>query len=78
MVHQEHARTIIRWRNEGRAPHDVLGRYQFGRRVEVDGSWTIYHVFSGKPAQVGAWKMIGLNRQNAHQALDVLNTLDET
>ncbi|OOG61804.1 hypothetical protein B0E45_32210 [Sinorhizobium sp. A49] len=33
---------------------------------------------SGKPAQVGAWKMIGRNRQNAHEALDVLNTLHET
>ncbi|KQU81832.1 hypothetical protein ASD02_34840 [Ensifer sp. Root1252] len=74
MPHREHARTIIRWKNEGHAPHQIHGRYQFGRRVEVDGSWTIYHVFSGKPAQVDAWRMTGLNRENADQALDVLNT----
>ena len=35
------------WENEGgsRSPDTPDG--QFGRRVEMDRSWTIYHVFTG-------------------------------
>jgi hypothetical protein len=40
------------WENEGgsRAPNTPDG--QFGRRVEMDRSWTIYHVFTCIPARV--------------------------
>jgi hypothetical protein len=48
--------------------------YQFGRRIEADGSWTIYHVFTGTPAHIGSWTMTGLNRRNAEKALTILNT----
>jgi hypothetical protein len=33
----------------------------YGRRVEQDGSWTIYHVFTGVPAHFGAREMTGMS-----------------
>src|ERR1700731_2600282 len=42
------ALAISVWENEGgsQAPDTPDG--QFGRRVEMDRSWTIYHVFTGR------------------------------
>jgi len=47
--------------------------YRYGRRIEHNGTWTIYHVFSGEPAIYGAWNMIGLNIRTAERALRILN-----
>lgn len=47
--------------------------YRFGRRVERNGTWTIYHVFSGKPANYGTWNMAGLTVKTADRALRILN-----
>ena len=49
------ALAISVWENEGgaRAPDAPDGQF-FGRRVEMDRSWTIYHVFTGIPARVDA------------------------
>ncbi|MBL0371316.1 hypothetical protein JJB09_04685 [Rhizobium sp. KVB221] len=66
----------VGWEHEG----DSLGRtsdwasYLFGKRTEQDGSWTIYHVFSGLPAQYGTWNMQGLTEQEAERALRTINT----
>ncbi|KSV84906.1 hypothetical protein N183_00340 [Sinorhizobium sp. Sb3] len=48
--------------------------YQYGRRVECDRSYTIYHVFTGVPAKIGSWTMTGLSQKNAARALRTLNT----
>lgn len=48
--------------------------YRFGRRVEPNGTWTIYHVFSGVPAEFASWKMVGLNVKTAERALKILNS----
>lgn len=48
--------------------------YRFGKRVERNGTWTIYHVFSGVPAEYASWKMVGLNVKTAERALRILNT----
>ncbi|MDB5556304.1 MAG: hypothetical protein JWL86_6288 [Rhizobium sp.] len=50
------------------------GGYSFGRRVEPNGTWTIYHVFSGVPAEFASWKMVGLHVKTAERALKILNT----
>ncbi|UVC08900.1 hypothetical protein IHQ71_27940 [Rhizobium sp. TH2] len=50
------------------------GGYSFGRRVEPNGTWTIYHVFSGVPAEFASWKMVGLHVKTADRALKILNT----
>lgn len=52
----------------------TAGGYRYGRRVEKNGTWTIYHVFSGVPAEYASWKMVGLNVKTADRALRILNT----
>lgn len=39
--------------------------HHYGRRVEADGTWSIYHVFTGEPAAIGGHSMIGLSRSRA-------------
>lgn len=39
--------------------------HQYGRRVEADRSWTVYHVFTGVPANCGGGAMTGLSRTEA-------------
>ena len=51
----------------------AAGGYRYGRRIERNGTWTIYHVFSGVPAEYAAWKMVGLNVKTAARALRILN-----
>jgi hypothetical protein len=51
----------------------VAGGYRYGKRVEGNGTWTIYHVFSGIPAEYARWKMVGLNVKTAERALRILN-----
>jgi hypothetical protein len=59
------ALAISVWENEGgsRAPDARDG--QFGRRVETDRSWTIYHVFTGVPASVDGSALTDLSRLGA-------------
>lgn len=52
----------------------AAGGYRYGKRVEANGTWTIYHVFSGVPAEYAKWKMVGLNVKTAERALRILNT----
>lgn len=46
---------------------------QFGRRVEADRSWTVYHVFTGVPADGGSAAMTGLSRADATDMMMSLN-----
>jgi hypothetical protein len=65
--------AIGAWENEGGAPaHDAFD-YQYGRRVENDGSWTLYHVFTGVPANVGGHTMTGLTQLEATDSMLSLN-----
>ncbi len=70
----EHALAISVWESEGGAPNRSMRLYQYGRRVECDRSYTIYHVFTGVPAKIGSWTMTGLSQKNAARALRTLNT----
>ncbi|HWK64232.1 MAG TPA: hypothetical protein VNS34_04790 [Rhizobiaceae bacterium] len=45
----------------------------YGRRVEMDRSWTVYHVFTGVPADLGSGAMTGLNREDATDKMMSLN-----
>lgn len=51
----------------------TAGGYRYGKRVEKNGTWTIYHVFSGVPAEYASWKMTGLHVKTAERALKILN-----
>jgi hypothetical protein len=67
------AAAISVWENEGGAPgHDSM-HHQYGRRIEADRSWTIYHVFTGVPARFGGEAMTGLSRLDATSGMLRLN-----
>ncbi len=61
------------WENEGGAPGRDPTEHQYGRRVEVDRSWTVYHAFTGATARVGNDDLIGLNRSQATSSMMSLN-----
>lgn len=71
---QIHDAEISAWEDAGRAPSGSESSYQYGRRIEVNRSWTIYNVFTGIPAEIDGWTMVGLNRSHAKRALHILNT----
>lgn len=45
----------------------------YGRRVEADRTWTVYHVFTGVPAGTGSGAMTGLSRSDATDRMISLN-----
>jgi len=51
--------------------------HHYGRRIESDRSWSVYHVFSGIPADVGGRSMAGLSRSDATQRMLSLNRRNE-
>jgi hypothetical protein len=64
-----HVLAISVWENEGGARASDLPDDQFGRRVEMDRSWTIYHVFTGVPARVDGSALSGLSRSVATRGM---------
>ena len=61
------------WENEGGALDRSNISHLYGRRLELDGSWTIYHVFTGAPADVGSRPMAGLGETDATTTMIILN-----
>lgn len=53
------------------APDGIDSHY--GRRIENDRSWTVYHVFTGAPARVNGRAMTGLSRTEATESMLSLN-----
>ena len=64
-----HSLAIGTWENEGGAPAPTVIYHQYGRRIETDHSWTIYHVFSGIPARIDGSRTTGLSRAEATNGL---------
>ncbi|MEQ9566442.1 MAG: hypothetical protein RLN85_11640, partial [Pseudomonadales bacterium] len=44
---------------------ETMKAQQYGRRIEIDGSWTVYHVFTGIPVQRAGIPMAGLSHADA-------------
>lgn len=65
--------TIARWEDEGGATGGEAPDRQYGRRVELDRTWTVYHVFTGNPAVVEDRAMVGLTRLAATNGMLSLN-----
>ncbi|CDX36555.1 hypothetical protein P9273_14505 [Mesorhizobium sp. WSM4935] len=55
----------LREENAGGARACDFGDHQYGRRVEAERSWTVYHVFTGIPAHANGASMIGLSQSEA-------------
>lgn len=63
---------------QNRKTADVTGSSRFpdrqlGRRIERDRTWTVYHAFTGAPAQAGGEPLTGLSRTMATDIMVVLN-----
>ncbi|MDN5925451.1 MAG: hypothetical protein L0I29_00030 [Hyphomicrobiales bacterium] len=65
--------AIDTWENEGGAPGREPVEGLFGRRIEPDRSWTVYHVFTGVPVRAGGDAMVGLSRSDATDGMMSLN-----
>lgn len=52
---------------------DEGDRHHYGRRVEPDRTWTVYHVFNGAPARAEGKVMKGLSRSEATMGMVSLN-----
>lgn len=68
---------VERWENEGGALFRGGGERQYGRRVEADGTWTVYHVFTGIPAFFNGRLASGLSRGEATFGMIWLNRRNE-
>nr|WP_157020249.1 hypothetical protein [Mesorhizobium xinjiangense] len=66
-------RAIGVWENEGGASGPDCLDEQFGRRIEADRSWTVYHVFTGVPAHGDGRTTTGLSRLEATDRMFSLN-----
>jgi hypothetical protein len=71
------ALAVAIWENEGGAPGQESMDHHYGRRVEQDGSWSIYHVFTGVPAEIQGHSMIGLSHSSATENMLSLNRQNE-
>ncbi|MEK1888703.1 MAG: hypothetical protein AAAB35_14265 [Phyllobacterium sp.] len=62
------------WENEGGALHRFSMHHHYGRRIEKNGSWTVYHVYTGLPAEMGKHATTGLNETTATSMMLSLNS----
>ena len=67
------ARAICAWENQGGAPGRDSMDHHYGRRIETDRSWSVYHVFTGDTAHAGGRPMTGLSRSDATGRMIALN-----
>jgi hypothetical protein len=67
------ARDMSVWENEGGAVASGHPNHHYGRRIEANKSWTVYHVFSGVPADFGRGSMIELSEKEATTMMISLN-----
>lgn len=61
------------WENEGGAAHHDSMDHHYGRRIEADRSWSIYHVFTGVLAHIRGKPMEGLSHSEATRGMLGLN-----
>lgn len=69
--------AIDRWEDEGGAHGHHSPDLHYGRRIEADRSWTVYHVFTGVPARIDGNTMIGLTQRVATDGMLSLNRRNE-
>jgi hypothetical protein len=52
----------------------ITGRYHL--RKEIDGTWTVFDIFTGLPTEINGVPIMRLDIEEADDAIDLLNTLD--
>jgi len=68
------ARSLERWDDDGGAPGPYAMYCEYGRRIESDGSWTIYDVCTGFPAEIGGHLMKAMNAADSMSQLMQINS----
>jgi len=53
------------------ASHPVTGRYK--RRLEKNGTWTVFDAFTSRAAEVGSRQTTGMQIADAEEILRILN-----
>ena len=59
-------------RASGTPAPECMGSH-YGRKIEGDRSWTVYHMFTGAPARVDGRAMTGRSRTEATESMLSLN-----
>jgi hypothetical protein len=65
--------AISVWEDDGGACGRTRMDQHFGRRIEADRTWTIYHVYTGVPASADGRVLAGLSRSDATDGMLFLN-----
>lgn len=71
--HAGHILAIRMWESEGGAVARCSPDEQYGRRIEANRSWTVYHVFSGVPARTNDQILTNLGWLDATNRMLALN-----
>lgn len=48
---------------------------RYERRLETNGTWTVFDVFTGLPAEVGSRQTTGMQIADAEEMMHILNRL---
>lgn len=68
--HQDESSALAEWDDEGGAQPAIPRYGEYGRRIESDGTWTIYEVFTGREARQRGLIPSGLTKEEALDRLD--------
>jgi hypothetical protein len=52
-----------------------MAENRYDLRQEADGTWTVFDIFSGLPAEVNEVEQVGLELEQADDLVDLLNLL---
>jgi len=47
---------------------------RFGKRIEQNGTWTVFAISTGLPAEVGSRQTTGMQMSDAIEMVELLNT----
>jgi len=48
---------------------------RYERRIEKNGTWTVFDAFTGHPAEVGSRQTTGMQMRDAEEMVDILNRI---
>lgn len=48
---------------------------RYARRIDTDGSWTVFDAFTGRPAEVGSRQTTGMQMRDAEEMVAILNRI---
>lgn len=46
---------------------------RYNRRIERNGTWTVFDILTGRPAEIGSRPTTGMQLNDAVEVMDILN-----